>query len=435
MTNDEVPPGSKHKPRYWGLGSFDAQQPSTAPLKRPDPAWRLAFFSANAGIYAALMAPVQILIGLQAAAMAPQHKELVLSVVTGFGAFAAMVANPILGALSDRTFSRYGRRMPWVLWGTVAGVLGLISLSVARTTTGMVISWMLVQIALNGAFAALKATPNDTVDIHHRAEMGGWFTVGQHLGALVGIGCAVWLDNINLAYLTCATLLSISVVPYIFHANDRYLDSPREAITAGQFLRRFWVSPRQYPDFTKTWVSRFFVMLPMGFITVYLLYYLSDVVKYPHPQTGVFILLAIYVVLTLVVSFISGFVADYVGRYRHLILLSTLIMTISLAVLAFWQTWNGALVATICLGIGNGLFLALDFAISTRVLPQTNDSARDLGLINITDTLPQVLVPLLAGTILAFSSSHAFAYMLLFAINGAMFLLGGFLILRVKSVP
>ena len=39
------------------------------------------------------------------------------------GALVAMFANPLFGAWSDRTTSRFGRRRPWILAGCVGGAL------------------------------------------------------------------------------------------------------------------------------------------------------------------------------------------------------------------------------------------------------------------------------------------------------------------------
>ena len=37
--------------------------------------------------------------------------------VTGVGAAVSVFANPAFGAISDRTTSRFGRRVPWVVAG------------------------------------------------------------------------------------------------------------------------------------------------------------------------------------------------------------------------------------------------------------------------------------------------------------------------------
>ena len=81
---------------------------------------------ANLGVFAAFFGPLQVLLAQQAEELAPGSKEATLGLVTGIGAFVAMVANPVLGAFSDRTRGRFGRRRPWVQLGAVVSVLGLL---------------------------------------------------------------------------------------------------------------------------------------------------------------------------------------------------------------------------------------------------------------------------------------------------------------------
>jgi len=67
---------------------------------------------ASLGLWAAFFTPIQVLLPEQLEAIDPANKIFWLSVVTGVGALVAAVANPLAGALSDRTTSRLGRRHP-----------------------------------------------------------------------------------------------------------------------------------------------------------------------------------------------------------------------------------------------------------------------------------------------------------------------------------
>src|ERR1700754_4541043 len=82
--------------------------------------WAAAVVLANVGVFAAWLGPIQVLLAKQSESIAPGNKEFVFGLVTGIGAAVSVVANPAFGAISDRTMSRRGRRVPWV----VAGALG-----------------------------------------------------------------------------------------------------------------------------------------------------------------------------------------------------------------------------------------------------------------------------------------------------------------------
>jgi MFS family permease len=86
---------------------------------------------ASLGLWAAFFTPIQVLLPEQLEAIDPINKVFWLSVVTGLGALVAVVANPLAGALSDRTTLRFGRRNPWTLGCAIAGALARVGHSQA----------------------------------------------------------------------------------------------------------------------------------------------------------------------------------------------------------------------------------------------------------------------------------------------------------------
>ncbi|MGH8877676.1 MAG: MFS transporter, partial [Stackebrandtia sp.] len=83
------------------------------PQRRVSAPWTGGLFASVLGIYIAFFTPIQILLPMQLDAIAGQDKVAALAWVTGLGALVSVVANPLAGALSDRTTSRFGRRHPW----------------------------------------------------------------------------------------------------------------------------------------------------------------------------------------------------------------------------------------------------------------------------------------------------------------------------------
>src|SRR6266487_2868677 len=73
----------------------------------------------------AVNAGFQMLLSLQIAALSAANKFTNLTIATVVGVLAAVITNPIAGALSDRTTSRLGRRRPWFIAGTVFSVVTL----------------------------------------------------------------------------------------------------------------------------------------------------------------------------------------------------------------------------------------------------------------------------------------------------------------------
>lgn len=125
--------------------------------------WVSALSLANLGVWVGWFGPLQLLLARQAQQLAPDHKASTLALVTGVGAAVSMVANPVFGALSDRTTASVGRRIPWVAAGVAGGAGGLLVLARASSVAVVIAGWCVVQLALNAAFAALTAAVPDQV--------------------------------------------------------------------------------------------------------------------------------------------------------------------------------------------------------------------------------------------------------------------------------
>ncbi|MCK2245149.1 MULTISPECIES: MFS transporter [unclassified Crossiella] len=400
-----------------------------APRRRVGGGWIGLLTLANVGVWAAFFGPLNLLLGQQAALFSPDHKETVLALVTGLGAAVSVVANPLAGALSDRTRGRFGRRHPWTVGGALAGAAALVLLAGANSVLTMAIGWCLVQAAVNVALAALTAEVPDHVPVDQRGVVGGWVGLAQMLGVLGGTALATAIGGIQWGYLGCATLLVAAVLPFVVRSRDPGV-APEPGVRPGRTLARFWVSPRAHPDFAWAWLTRFLLNLGNAFGTLYLLFFLTDAVRHPDPSTGVLILTSIYGVSMVATTVLAGRWSDRVGRRKVFVTAASVVMAAALAVLVLWPVWPAVLLGTVVLGLGFGVYTSVDFALLTEVLPAAEDRAKDLGMINIASALPQVLAPAVAAPVLAYLGG----YPALYGLAALVTLVGGLLVSRIRGV-
>ncbi|QNE20649.1 MFS transporter [Kribbella qitaiheensis] len=405
--------------------SLALAEPITAVRRR----WTAAVVLANVGVFAAFLGPIQVLLAKQSESVAPGNKEFAFGLVTGVGAAVSVVANPLAGAFSDRTTSRWGRRVPWVLAGAVGGVVGLLVLAGPGAIGLMLLGWCLVQLFCNALLAAVTAAVPDQVPKVQRGAVGGWVALAQTLGALVGVGLATAAGGISAGYLACAAFLLISVLPYLLGSGDQQL-TERPALAWREFFTGFWVSPSRYPDFGWAWLTRFLLNLGNALGTLYLFYFLQDAVSYDDPDTGVLILTAIYSACVLLTAVASGTWSDRLGRRKVFVTWAGVVMAVGAVVLAVWPVWAAAIVGAVILGIGFGVYLSVDFALLTEVLPSARDRAKDLGVINIANSLPQVIAPAIAAPVVRALGG----YPMLYTLAAAVTLLGAVLVRKVKLV-
>ncbi|WP_262106787.1 MFS transporter [Arthrobacter sp. Marseille-P9274] len=401
------------------------------PTRRVGPGWITGVILVNVGINAAFFGPLQVLLAQQAQSFDAANKEAVLALATGFGAAVSLVANPIAGAFSDRTTSALGRRVPWVLGGALLAFAALLLLAGAPTIAVMVAAWCLVQAGCNGAYAAVTAGIPDRVPALQRGQVGGLAAMGQTVGIVFGAVLANLAGGFVLGYIYCAVFLLLSVVMFLVKGRDVPLDPAlRPPFAWGRFLKSFYISPRRHPDFGWAWLTRFLVNLGNNLFTLYLFFFLQDAVGHPDPAAGVLLLTGIYALMVIVTAVIGGPWSDRIDRRKPFVIASAATIATASILVALWQTWPTALVAAAVLGAGFGMFLAVDFALLTQVLPSAADRGKDLGVINIANSSPQVFAPLVAAPVVLYLGG----YTALFVLAAVIGLLGAVFVVKIKGV-
>ena len=403
---------------------------TTSPATRVPAGWVAVLTLANIATFVAFFGPLQVLLPLRAEELSPTGKEATLALVTGVGAAVSMIANPLFGALSDRTRSRFGRRVPWVAGGALGGAFGLTLLALVPGTAGLVLSWCVVQASVNAALAGIMAAIPDVVPVEQRAVVGGFVNLGQTLGVLIGVGLALAVGGIRGGFVACAVFLLIAVVPYLRNSRDTPYAVARDWVGWARFLRGFWVSPRAHPDFALAWATKFLVHLGNAIVTLYLLYYLSDEVGLEDAESRLFVAIGLYSVIVAISAIVAGRWSDRVQRRRVFAVGAGFVIAAASLTLAAWPTWTGTLVAASLLGVGFGAFVAVDLAIVTEVLPDPDARGKDLGVVNIANALPQVLAPVIAAPLVTQAG-----YPTLYTVAAVIGLIGSTAVWRIRSVP
>src|SRR6266550_6199564 len=201
----EVPPVD----RASGAGSTGGVDVLAAePARRVGKRWIAFIALANLGLYLGYFGPITVLLPNQVQAIAgPAHKVAVLGWVTGIGAAVAMISNPVAGALSDRTTSRFGRRHPWTVCGTLVGAAALVLLAGWQTIAGVIVGWCLVQVGLNAMQASIAAGVPDHVPVAQRGLVSGWIGLPQTVGVVLAVALVTVVVTGNAGYLLIAAVV------------------------------------------------------------------------------------------------------------------------------------------------------------------------------------------------------------------------------------
>jgi MFS family permease len=358
-----------------------------------------------------------------------------LALVAGVGALLAMFANPFFGRLSDRTSSRLGMRRPWMVIGLVGGSLGIFIVAVAPSIVVVLIGWCIAQLFFNALLAALVAVLPDQVPVAQRGTVSGILGVCLPTASVTGTFLVqLFTGNQLTMFLAPCVIGGLFVLLFAVTLKDRRLAvAARPAWSVREFAGTFYVNPRKNPDFAWAFASRFMFVLAYAFLTTYQAYYLLDKIGSTEtvvPQQ-IFLGTLVQSVVLITASLVGGKLSDRTGRRKIFVLAAATVYGLAMFAIAIAGNFNGYLVGMAIGGLGFGVYMAVDLALVADVLPDTDNNAKNLGVMNIAGALPSSIAPAIAAVILAISSG---SYTVLFAVAGICAIIGGAAILPVKRV-
>lgn len=365
-----------------------------------------------------------------------------LAIVSTVAFLANVFAQPIAGALSDATRSRFGRRTPWMVGGGLVAAGFMVGLPMAGSVVTVAIVWLAVQLGVNALQAAATALVPDRFPPARRGGVSGMvglgITIGNAVGAIVAGSLAA---QGALPYLVLAALMVVVVGTFVVTNRDSssltVVDAPRAPFSLAAFLTGFWVSPRRHPDFAWAFVSRFLMVIGFYGAQTYGLYILRDYVGLSDAEsTAVAAQVGIVLLVGVLISALaSGKLSDRVGRRKPFIVWSSVVMALALAIPLFVPTVTGVLVYSFLLGLGFGTYISIDLALMTEVLParlagEQSTAGRDLAVLGLATTLPQALSPSIAAGLVSVTGGYPAVF-----VSGIVFVLvGAIAVLPIRSV-
>lgn len=321
-----------------------------------------------------------------------------LALVTAVGAAAAMLASPVFGRLSDRRRELPGGRAPWLLGGTLTGVVAVAGVALAPDLTSLTIAWALAQICFNSTFAALYGLIADLVPEEDRAWVSGWFGTAVVLSIAISMAL-VAVAPYNGPWLF-APMPMLAVVTSSYAA--WYFRRAHAVVTEEGQARLPWSSMFRVPQFTWVFTHRLLVQLAYSVGASFGFFFLIRRVgmDVEGATRWVSIITVVTCLCSAVAAVIVGRLAARSGNYGPWILVAMCLLGVGLIVKAIGQSLAVYFVAGLIVAIGIGLYYAIDVALVLRTTPPQS-AGQFLGVYNIARTLPQSLAPAIAPLLLA----------------------------------
>jgi len=131
-------------------------------------------------------------------------------------------------------------------------------------------------------------------------------------------------------------------------------------------------------------------------------YFFKDIIKKGSPALWSSISLAILILMSIPANFVSGHFSDKYGR-KTMVYISTAILGVGcglFSIVSFFPNLGAVIAIAVILGIGYGIYTAVDWALVLDSIPEGQDVAKYMGLWHIAVVLPSVIGPVISGAIL-----------------------------------
>jgi len=366
-------------------------------------------------------------------------KNTYLGGMTFVGLILAMLIQPIAGALSDKTRSRWGKRRPWMVGGTLFSMLFLALMAYAGGLWGIVIAYLLLQLASNFAHGPAQGLIPDLVPTERRGlasgiknlfDMGGLVVTSLVAGQLMG------RDNPFRAFVVIIVVLGVSAFFTIITTPEKPLSKGTDSAVEYRWKDLLNLNRHLYPDYARLLFSRFLILLGIYAVQGFAQYFIRDFLSVENAAEVTGNLMATIGLALLVLVFPAGILSDKFGRKR-LNILAGLMAAAGIFLLIFVRSLTVLYAVGAIIGMATGIFLSVNWALATDLIPQS-EGGKYLGLSNLAtagaSASSRLAGPMIDG-VNAIVPGAFLGYPVLFVVAGLSSLVGALLMRRVNAQP
>lgn len=337
-----------------------------------------------AGGAAAYIPLLTVLLPARIAEIAGPDAVTWLAAIAFCGAIAASLSNILAGLLSDVV-----RRRRWPALAGLAGYAALTPLFAEAHTLPqfvmLIIAW---QSVLNLLLAPLAAWAADSVPDRQKGLLGGLIAFAPATGAAAGaLATLPLLPHLEARLFVVVGFVAAAVLPVMLLGRPRTIPMLAPAHEPAPLARRSGTAARM-------WLARLLIQISEATLFAYLYLWLRGL-DAGFDQAEVARLFLIMLALGIPVSLAVGRWSDRRGEPISPLRTSAAIAAAGLAGMALAHTTGLALVGYAVFTLATAVFLSLHSAQVLRVLPKPTRRGRDLGIFNLTNTVPSLIMPAL----------------------------------------
>jgi MFS family permease len=326
------------------------------------------------------------------------------TIVTLAGAVVAIAVQPTVGSISDYAVSRWGRRKPFIVFGSLLDAVFLLGIAYSNTLVAITAFMILLSFSTNIARGPFQGYVPDLVAEPQVGMASGLVGLMQIVGNLVGFGLASVAASFNdlpLALVAVAVIEIVTMVSVVLRVGNGLPPKPRNGRSWTTIAKETWgtdiLRERSY-----VWLlaSRLFFLMAGGILFAYAIAYLKFAFGYTQEEAGGvnLALLGSVAIGNLVAIIPASRLSDRIGR-KPVIYLACLIGAIGTSIVALSPLIELAVLGAGLFGAASGVFLAVDWALMTDIIPRIS-AGRYMGLSNVATGSAPLFAAAVGGLVL-----------------------------------
>lgn len=315
-----------------------------------------------------------------------------------------LLVQPTVGAISDYTMSRWGRRKPYIVIGSILDVVFLIGLATSQTFLSLVVFVALLQFSSNFAQGPFQGyvpdlVPHEQVGLAS-ALVGAMQTIGFVTGAIL-IAVAFAIGEFTIILILLGVVELATAAGTVFFVREGRVAKPRRGRSWAAVGRSAWGTDiLKERSFIFLLLSRLLFLAGTNVFLGFNLYFLNRSLGLGDTEAAPWIaILGILTGVTTALATIpSGLVSNRVGR-KPMIYVACVVGAAGLAIAGLAPTPEVLAIGVVLLGVATGTFLAVDWALMTDIIPKAS-SGRFMGISNLAVAMAGTVAGVLAGPIM-----------------------------------
>jgi MFS family permease len=329
-----------------------------------------------------------------------------LAVLKVLAVLMAIVIQPTVGTISDYTMSRWGRRKPYIAIGATLDVVFLLGIAYSQTFIAVVAFVVLLQFSSNFAQGPFQGYIPDLVEAKQVALASALVGIMSILGNVGGqviatLGYSSTPADFTIPLIMVGAVEFLTMVGTVLWVREGRKARDREGRSWRSVAAEAWrtdiLQERSY-----VWLvaSRLFFLTGVSMISAISILYLGRSMGLSDEDKGTWVkITAIVIAIAIVVTSLpAAKLSDRVGR-KAVIYGACVLGAVGMSILVVAPTLPIAEVGILCLGIGAGAFLAVDWALMTDIIPKAS-SGRYMGMSNVATASAGAFALIIAGPII-----------------------------------